>query len=303
LTSLDPEEFEALLPQFESAWQEGLEEIDRKRKHPRRRERGGGRTGQLKRIEDKLLFILVYFKAYPLQEVQGILFGLSQTQANYWIHRLSPVLQAALDNEGQLPERDPSNLAEILEEYDSLDFMIDGTERRRQRPKDKEKQKECYSGKKKTHAVKNNVIANTDTRQVVYLSETVGGKTHDKKLCDQEQITFPANSILEKDTGYQGYEPEGVITLQPQKKTRGKPRSIEEKSLNTIISRVRIIVEHVISGIKRCRIVKDVFRNTKDGFDDLVMEIACGLHNFRNAHRHPVSTVSLLELAASAYYQ
>ena len=42
---------------------------------------------------------------------------------------------------------------------------------------------------------------------------------------------------------------------------------------------MRIVVEHVICGVKRCRIVKDVFRNTKDKFDDLVMEIACGLHN------------------------
>ena len=73
--------------------------------------------------------------------------------------------------------------------------------------------------------------------------------------------------------------------------------------LNTIISRVRIIVEHVIAGIKRFRIVKDVYRNTKQNFDDLVMEIACGLHNFRQSLRHPVSTVNLLQLAAECYFQ
>jgi len=44
---------------------------------------------------------------------------------------------------------------------------------------------------------------------------------------------------------------------------------------------VRVKVEHAISGIKRSRTVKDIFRNTKDGFSDLVMVIACGLHNFR----------------------
>ena len=58
-----------------------------------------------------------------------------------------------------------------------------------------------------------------------------------------------------------------------------------EKEQNSLISKMRIIIEHVICGIKRCRIVKDVFRNTKDKFDDLVMEIACGLHNFRTAYR------------------
>jgi len=73
--------------------------------------------------------------------------------------------------------------------------------------------------------------------------------------------------------------------------------------LNAIISRVRIIVEHVIAGIKRCRIVKDVYRNTKKHFDDLAMEIACGLHNFRQSLRHPVSTANLLQLATEDYFQ
>jgi hypothetical protein len=47
-----------------------------------------------------------------------------------------------------------------------------------------------------------------------------------------------------------------------------------------------VVIEHIISGVKRCRIVKDVFRNTKQGFDDLAMELACGLHNYRSACRH-----------------
>jgi hypothetical protein len=78
-----------------------------------------------------------------------------------------------------------------------------------------------------------------------------------------------------------------VITYQPKKKPRGKDLTPEDKALNTIIASVRIIVEHVISGVKRCRIVKDIFRNTKENFDDLVMEIACGLHNFRVDCRYP----------------
>jgi hypothetical protein len=48
---------------------------------------------------------------------------------------------------------------------------------------------------------------------------------------------------------------------------------------------VRVRVEHAISGVKRSRIVKDVFRNTKDDFSDLVMVIACGLHNLRVQQR------------------
>ena len=62
----------------------------------------------------------------------------------------------------------------------------------------------------------------------------------------------------------------------------------EDKAENTMIARIRILVEHVIAGVKRCRIVHDVFRNTTAHFDDLVMEIACGLHNFRATLRYAV---------------
>lgn len=48
-----------------------------------------------------------------------------------------------------------------------------------------------------------------------------------------------------------------------------------------ILSSVRIVVEHAIAGVKRCRIVKEVLCLTKDGIADLVMAIACGLHHFR----------------------
>jgi hypothetical protein len=67
--------------------------------------------------------------------------------------------------------------------------------------------------------------------------------------------------------------------------------------LNEIISGVRVIVENTIAGVKRCRIVKDVFRNTKEGFSDLVMEVACALHNLRMDCRHPLPVFSLCQLS------
>lgn len=134
---------------------------------------------------------------------------------------------------------------------------------------------------KKTHTYKNNLLIEADTQKVVYLSRTYEGKKHDKKICDEENLTFPTQSILYKDTGFQGYEPEQVITYQPKKKPRGQELTLADKLLNSVISSVRITVEHALSGTKRWRIVKDVFRNTRRHFDDLVMEIACGLHNFR----------------------
>ena len=76
-----------------------------------------------------------------------------------------------------------------------------------------------------------------------------------------------------------------------------------DRCLNSIISGTRISVENTIAGVKRCRIVKDVFRNTKDGFSDLVMEVACALHNLRVESRHPKPAFLLYQLVSSAYYQ
>jgi len=76
---------------------------------------------------------------------------------------------------------------------------------------------------------------------------------------------------------------------------------VADRWLNKIISGSRIVVENTIAGVKRCRIVKDVFRNTQAGFSDLAMEVACALHNLRVECRHPVSDCSLLQLSAEYY--
>ena len=73
-----------------------------------------------------------------------------------------------------------------------------------------------------------------------------------------------------------------------------------EKFLNTIFSGARVVVEHTISGVKRCRIVKDVLRLTKAGISDLVMEIACSLHNLRVSCRHPLPAFDLMSFFSDA---
>ena len=72
-----------------------------------------------------------------------------------------------------------------------------------------------------------------------------------------------------------------------------------DRFLNHLISSARVVVENVIAGVKRCRIVKDVLRLTKDGMSDLVMEIACGLHNLRVSCRHPLPIFDVLSLISS----
>ena len=126
--------------------------------------------------------------------------------------------QQALAALGHAPERDARGLATsplVLEGAPAA--ALDGTERRRQRPTDGQLQQEHYSGKKKTHTDKNLLLVNEMTRKVVYLSPTIAGRRHDKKAAEEAEIGYPTNATLDKDTGFQGYEPERVLTAQPKK--------------------------------------------------------------------------------------
>ena len=74
---------------------------------------------------------------------------------------------------------------------------------------------------------------------------------------------------------------------------------MEDRFLNHLLSSGRVVVENVIAGVKRCRMVKDVLRLTTEGIADLVMEIACGLHNLRMNCRHPFPTFDVVSLVSS----
>ena len=159
-------------------------------------------------------------------------------------------------------------------------FFHDGTERPIQRPKDPSTQKAFYSGKKKSHTVKNNLIVNAACK-VVLLTPSFEGRHHDKNIADTIGYCVPPGSTLYQDTGFQGFTLPDISIIQPKKKPKGGELTDEEKEINRKIASIRIRVEHTISGVKRYRIVKDKLRNWKKGFCDLVMETCCGLHNFR----------------------
>jgi DDE superfamily endonuclease len=216
LTGLTPAEFRDVLPAFETAYKRAYPITDRTAAgRPRQRWPGGGRHRTLASSADQLLLVLVYLKAYPLQVVLGQLFGLSTSQANYWLHRLLPVLRAALDDLGVLPERDGRRLAQAP---GSPVVIIDGTERRRQRPKQAEKQALHYSGKRKAHTDKNVVVTSAADDRVLFLSGTYPGKTNDKRIADAEHLRYPPGTTLYKDAGFQGYEPPVQQTRQAKKK-------------------------------------------------------------------------------------
>lgn len=218
LTGLTDKEFRDLLPAFQAAYAERYPPERTLAGRKRKRGMGGGRKSSLDTIEDKLLFALVYQKTYPLQVVQGQLFGMSQSSANEWIHRLLPLVLAALDRLGVLPERDGAQVPKrVKRQKSSKNLVLDGTERRRQRPKDREKQAQHYTGRKKTHTDKNVVLVERSTRQVAFLSATQPGSVHDKTVAEQATIRYPRGTHLEKDLGFAGYQPRGCKLGEPKK--------------------------------------------------------------------------------------
>jgi hypothetical protein len=173
MTGLTLKEFQALLPAFDKAYRHRYAHNKTLAGRKRKRQFGGGRRSRLDTPEQKLLFILVYQKTYALQVVMGELFGMSQTSANQGLLGLLPIVRTALAALGVLPERAGRKFAQAERRTkEPRDDIIDGTERRRQRPKNPEKQGLPYSGQKKAPPDKNVLIANRRTKRVGYLSPT-----------------------------------------------------------------------------------------------------------------------------------
>jgi hypothetical protein len=114
MTGFTEAEFMALLPHFEHALVAYLQDrtIDGQPRTSRRYSTYD--TCPLPTMADKLLFILTYMKQNPIQEMQGQLFGMSQSNANKWIHLLHPVLNQALAGQELLPARTADALAAML---------------------------------------------------------------------------------------------------------------------------------------------------------------------------------------------
>ena len=126
-----------------------------------------------------------------------------------------------------------------------------------------------------------NVLLAAANGTIPFLSDTYEGSCHDKPIADQTPYPLPEGSELLQDLGFVGFTLAGVLITQPHKKPRGQELTDEQKAENGAIARRRVLIEHIICSIKRCRIVKDTIRLWKDTARDMVMAICCGLHNFR----------------------
>ena len=136
LTSLTVDEFQQLVPPFEAAFQAHMAEwrLDGKPRTARRYTTY--QNCPLPTPEDRLLFILVYLKTYPLQVVQGRLFGMGQSKAHQWIHVLLVVLRATLRALGDAPTRSLTELAKRLgvAEAEAAAMVVPTSDRRRSAP-------------------------------------------------------------------------------------------------------------------------------------------------------------------------
>ncbi len=130
-----------------------------------------------------------------------------------------------------------------------------------------------------------NVLLGSREGRVVFLSATYGGSVHDKTIVDEEEWPFPKGLVLHQDLGFKGHTPEGVVVQMPHKKPRKGQLTEAQKLQNKQKAAVRVKIEHIIGKVKVYRIVKDTLRLWKQGIKDLVMEIACALHNFKHSYK------------------
>ena len=278
LTGMTAYEINGLLPTFETLL------ITEAKSKDRIRNIGGGRKGELPSSLHKLFFILFYFKCYPTFDFASFICSVHRSRPHDWVKNFMPILEKTLGRNLVLPTRKINNLKDFLTHFpEAKELFADGTERRVQRPKKDKNQKKLYSGKKKCHTRKN-VIISTERKEIIYLSPTTNGTRHDFNITKTEQIpqSLPTNTPFYVDTGFQGIKDlvkNPDMIFMPKKKPRNGELTTDEKETNSIISSIRVKVEHAIAGLKRLNCLSHMYRNRK-GQDDSFINIAAGLWNY-----------------------
>ena len=126
-----------------------------------------------------------------------------------------------------------------------------------------------------------NVLLVNAPLTILFLSDTYGGRVHDKRIAEATPYPLPAGSQLLQALGFLAFTLPQVEVVMPTKKPRGQELTLEQQLANEVLNQRRRRIEHVHSSVKRCRIVKDRLRLWKQGVRDLMMELCCALHNFR----------------------
>lgn len=277
---MSQEKFNKLLPLFEIRYHKCR--YHKLWRWDRERGMGAGRRSVLRTSSEKLFFILFYYKTYPTFRLAQAIFGVDKETIHRWKVFLEDVLWLTLGYELQLPKKKIRTMDGMLEICPDLsEFIIDATERSVQRPK--KDQEFYYSGKKKKHTVKNQIIIHPHTKRILAVSQTVEGKRHDKQLCvdDGMILRAPPGATCLADLGYVGLQElsSRCKVILPIKKPYKKELPEMDKITNQTISSVRVRVEHTIGALKHFHILADRYRG-RISTADLPFRNIAALYNF-----------------------
>lgn len=266
-TGLTVVEFDKLRAQLEPALAARVAKARRARSP--KRKAGAGRKPKLA-VADRLFVTLVYDRVYVSQAFLGGLFGVDAGT----VCRVVAAVGLALTGIFRIPERKVT-----IAEDELAAAFVDATEQPTHRPS--AKQRRHYSGKKKRHTIKHQVVVVRKKKRgrgkrkvrVAAVGKAAPGKTHDKRMYDRSRLELPDGVQGVGDSGYQGTDLE-----VPHKRPRGGALTRRQKKRNRRLSRRRIVVEHGIGKMKIWRIVADRFRNPRRTHT-VIMKNVAGLHN------------------------
>jgi hypothetical protein len=270
LTGITPTAFDHLLAQLTPLHQAA--DARRKARPGRKRKPGGGRKHALD-LADRLLMLLIYYRTYISHAFLGFLFGLDDSAVGRNINPLQPLLAGIF----RIPERRIE-----LAEDEIRELFFDATERPTRRPG--RGQREFYSGKKKRHTIKAQVVVVRKRKppgpgsrprrlRIAAVSESYPGRVHDKKIYDEARVVAPPDAKRTGDTAYLG-----TALETPSRKPRGGELTAREKAGNRRVATRRIAAEHGIGKMKVWRIASERYRNPV-GRHTLIMKNVAGLHN------------------------
>lgn len=129
----------------------------------------------------------------------------------------------------------------------------------------KKKQRKHYSGKKKRHTIKTQIVVDKSKNTVICTSFS-NGKKHDFRLFKESKTHINPSVKVLADTGYQGIQKIHKNSVLPKKRKRNVELTREEKLKNQEIARDRVANENVIGFLKRFKIISDKYRNRRKRF-------------------------------------
>lgn len=238
--------------------------------------KGGGRKVKLS-TEEQVLLTLIYLRHLTTFQLLGIQFGVSESTANdtfnYWFPLLQELLPSSLLEQVKKNESDYEIVQEILTEYE---LIVDSSEQPRERPGEYKEQKKYYSGKKKNHTFKNQIIVLPDGQDIVDVIAGLPGPKSDINLFREGKKGFEPNQKFKGDKGYEG---EPSIKIPTKKPKKGELTSAQLEK-NKELASERIFVEHLIRVIKIFRVASERFRLNPRKYEQIIMTI-CGLVRLR----------------------